>query len=112
MLDLSTRGTDPPSTHHGSGRQLKVRSRRWRPQAELLEGRCLLSTFVWTGGAKNPDWQAAANWNRTLKTGNGSSFPQTGDSAIFSNTVAPQKANVSLDDRPLPRAFPRRTHQL
>jgi autotransporter-associated beta strand protein len=45
-------------------RELKRnRSKSFRPRAELMEPRTLLSGIVWTGGAGDNNWNTPANWD-------------------------------------------------
>jgi hypothetical protein len=73
-----------------------TRSRRYGPCAEVLEGRCVPSTFDWTG-AKSSVWANPANWVRIKDTGNGSTFPgeKPEDVAIFD----PAKVKATPDVR-------------
>src|SRR5208283_6192597 len=66
-----------------------ARRRKVRPFLEFLERREVLSTFTWTGGASNGNWDNSGNWL------DGSEPPKTGLADIVLQSTA-QNQTISL----------------
>jgi autotransporter-associated beta strand protein len=77
---LQSLRTRRPGPRLRNNRQLKL---------ELLEDRCVPTTFTWTGQGGNSQWSNGGNWDQ------GGNVPQNGDSIVF---AAPTPQQVSVND--------------
>src|SRR5678815_583540 len=82
---IAPREMDRPRRRRAKGRGAAARwSDALRYAVEALEGRRLLSTVTWDGGAGNDSWTAPLNWDLNL-------VPTTGDDVLI-----PAGASVRL----------------
>lgn len=65
---------------------------RFSPRIEMLEDRCLLANFVWTGAGGNSSWFTAGNWDRNA-------VPGAADRATFDGTEGANRSNATIDNQ-------------